>query len=1135
MNLQQLLQQYTTDSRTQTIVSTLAQFERPAIQLKGLIGSQLGFVVAATRHAVNPPFLIIASDKEEAAYWQNDITALLEKNREALFFPDSYRRPMGFDKLDRTNVLQRTETVSKLVEHPNAPAIVVTYPEALFEKVVAPSNLRAAAIEIKVGTELDVPFLNEILVEYGFKRVDFVYEPGQFSIRGGIIDIYSYGNEHPYRVELFDVEVETIRTFDPTTQLSTRNIAFVTIVPNVNTEFNADEKVALLEVLPPETIIWLSDATMLLDKLQLCFEKSKEDTVNIETIVHKARHEESQLLEDAAFLFPREIIGALGNFSVIELSNEPSRVPSQTVVYQTTPQPNFNKNFKLLLENLEDNTQKGIKNYIFAENPKQLERFYSIFEDMQVEVQWVAIPTALFQGFLDHELKAAVFTDHQIFERYHRSHLRKGFDKNSALKIKALSELKPGDYVTHIDHGVGRYGGLEKIELKGKAQEAVKLVYKDNDILYVGIQSLHKISKFTGKDGNVPSVHKLGSNAWATTKRKTKTKIKALAFDLIKLYAKRKSTQGIEFPPDSYLQNELEASFIYEDTPDQAKATQDVKEDMMKPYPMDRLICGDVGFGKTEIAVRGAFKALVAGKQVAILVPTTILALQHAQTFRERLKKFDVKVDYINRFRTAKEKTAIYKKLEAGEIDILIGTHAILNKRVKFKDLGLLIVDEEQKFGVGAKEKLRNMRVNVDTLTLTATPIPRTLQFSLMAARDLSVINTAPPNRQPIDTEVRTFNGDVIKEAIDRETERGGQVFFVHNRVKSLQDMATMIRQLCPNADIAVAHGQMDATALEQTLMDFIKGYYDVLICTNIIETGLDISNANTIIINNAHHFGLSDLHQLRGRVGRSNKKAYCYLLAPPLSAMTSDARKRLQTIEQFSELGSGFNIAMRDLDIRGAGNLLGGEQSGFVMNMGYETYQKILNEAIQELKETDYKDLFKEELEQKREFVQDVNIESDLDLMIPDEYVTSIQERLTLYQELNRLDDEADIKKFSEMLQDRFGKIPSAVNNLFEAIRIRWKAKGLGFERILLKNRKLRCYFINDQASPFFDSDFFGHLLSHIQQNSDHRFFLKQSTRYLMLVCESVSTFKQTYRILDDLEKAVLQRVEVAEQKLQD
>lgn len=1129
MNIKQLLEQYQRDARTQQLIGTLTEQDRPAVQLRGLIGSQIVFLVAAARSALSQPFLLIASDKEEAAYWQNDITTLLE--REALFFPDSYRRPMGFDKLDRTNVLQRTETVSKLVEHPSAPHVVVTYPEALFEKIVAPINLQEAAIEIKTGTELDVPFLIDILVEYGFKRVDFVYEPGQFSVRGGIIDIYSYGNEHPYRVELFDVEVESIRTFDPTSQRSMRNIAFVTIVPNVNTEFKADQKVSFLAMLPTETILWLSEAPMLLDKLQACFEKAQEDQSNIDTAIHRDRQEESLLLQEAAFLFPREIMGALDDYALIETSAEPARTPDLKITYRSSPQPNFNKNIQLLIQDFNRNTADGIINYIFAENPKQLERFYSIFEDLNAEVKWHAIPKALYQGFIDRDLQLAAYTDHQIFERYHRSHLRKGFDKNTALKVKALSELKPGDFVTHIDHGVGRYGGLEKIELKGKMQEAVKLVYRDNDILYVGIQSLHKIAKFTGKDGTTPKIHKLGSNAWANTKRKAKTKIKELAFDLIKLYAKRKATKGIEFPPDSYLQNELEASFIYEDTPDQAKATQDVKEDMMKPYPMDRLICGDVGFGKTEVAIRAAFKAVVAGKQVAVLVPTTILALQHAQTFRERLKKFDVKVDYINRFRTSKEKTAIYKALSAGEVDILIGTHAILNKRVKFNDLGLLIVDEEQKFGVGAKEKLRNIRVNVDTLTLTATPIPRTLQFSLMAARDLSVINTAPPNRQPIQTEVRTFNGEVIQEAIEREINRGGQVFFVHNRVKSLRDMAAFIKELAPNADIAVAHGQMEASALEQTLMDFIKGYYEVLVCTNIIETGLDISNANTIIINNAHNFGLSDLHQLRGRVGRSNKKAYCYLLAPPASTLTNDARKRLQTIEQFSDLGSGFNIAMRDLDIRGAGNLLGGEQSGFVMNMGYETYQKILEEAIQELKETDYKDLFKEELEQKRAFVQEVTIESDLDMMIPDEYVDSIQERLSLYQTLNKIEDEKGIAKFSQMLEDRFGKEPKAVKNLFEAMRIRWKARGLGFERILLKNRKLRCYFISDQASPFFDSGFFHELLAYINQKSDHRFFLKQSPRYLLLVVEGVNTFQQTHKILNDLEQAVLKRLALKEQ----
>ncbi len=1122
MNLKHLFEQYLNDNRSKRIASALQKKHRPAVQAKGLIGSQTAWLMAAVHQLVQQPFLVIAADKEEAAFLQNDISSLDAATKEALFFPDSYRRPAGFDKLDRTNVLQRTETISKLVSKPLASPIIVSYPEALFEKVVAPSNLKKSAIEVKVGTELDVPFLVEILIEYGFVRVDFVYEPGQFSVRGGIIDIYSYGNEYPYRVDLFDVIVESIRTFDPTSQLSTKRIDHVTIIPNVNTQFDAAQKVSIFEVLPENTAIWISDTQMLVDQLKNCAEKAAHIFENLDNLSGKERKEEIALLAEGSFVNAEEVLAEMKDFSVVEMNNDTLFDTASVVVFKGNPQPSFNKNFHLLIEHLQQNTSNNIANFIFAENPKQLERFYSIFEDLEVSVQWFAIPKAMRQGFVDHQLKAAVYTDHQIFERYHKSKLRQGFDKNTALKIKALSELKPGDYVTHIDHGVGRYAGLEKIDLQGKKQEAVKLIYKDNDMLYVGIQSLHKISKFTGKEGTAPKVHKLGSSTWVNTKKKAKRKIKELAFDLIKLYAKRKSTPGIQYPPDCYLQNELEASFIYEDTPDQAIASQDVKEDMMKAYPMDRLVCGDVGFGKTEVAIRAAFKAILAGKQVAVLVPTTILALQHAQTFRERLKAFDIKVEYINRFRTSREKTAIYKSLEAGDIDLLIGTHAILNKKVKFKDLGLLVVDEEQKFGVGSKEKLRNIRVNVDTLTLTATPIPRTLQFSLLAARDMSVINTPPPNRQPIETELRMFNGDMIKEVIENEVARGGQVFLVHNRVKSLAEMASMVKQLCPNVDIAMAHGQMDATALEQTLLDFIKGYYEVLVCTNIIETGLDISNANTIIINNAHQFGLSDLHQLRGRVGRSNKKAYCYLLAPPMSTLSTDARKRLKTVEQFSELGSGFNIAMKDLDIRGAGNLLGGEQSGFVMNMGYEAYQKILNEAIQELKETDYKDLFKEEMEQKRAFVKEVNVESDLDMMIPDEYVVSIKERLALYQELNKFKEEKEIERFSGMMIDRFGQLPSAVLNLMESLRIRWIAKELGFERIMLKNRKLRCYFIGDQQSGYFDSPFFKSLIAQIQKTCDHRFYLKQSAKYLMLVCEGVKNMKEVTAILQDLEEKV-------------
>ncbi|MCP4440932.1 MAG: transcription-repair coupling factor [Aureispira sp.] len=1122
MNLQELLALYSTNDRTVKIVNHIKENQPCALQLKGLVGAQLSFVIQSVQQSLAVPSIIIVEDKETAAYLQNDITALSKKGREALLFPDSYRRPTGFDKIDRNNVLQRTETVSKLVRSRTRMPIIVTYPEALFEKVVAPRHLKKTAVEIKVNEELDVDFLVEILVEYGFKQVEFVYEPGQFSIRGGIIDIYSYGNEHPYRVELFDTEVESIRTFNPSTQLSTRKIAFVTIIPNVNTQFKSDQKVSLLEVLPDNSLVWIKDYQFLLDKLQVCFEKAQEYKTTVEAREKELRAEEFELLEGQAFLYPREVVDAIKNLTAIELNNRAQLNPKLSIQYNSSPQPSFNKNFELLIANLQENSERKLTNLVFADNPKQIERFYSIFEDLEVSVNWHPVPTAIHQGFIDLDLKIACYTDHQIFERFHKSKYRKGFDRNAAIKVKTLGNLSPGDYVTHIDHGIGRYAGLEKVDIKGRIQETVKLIYKDRDILYVGIQSLHKISKYVGKEGTAPKIHKLGSPAWTNTKNKTKKKIKELAFDLIKLYAKRKATKGIAFEPDGYLQNELEASFLYEDTPDQAKATEDVKSDMLKPYPMDRLVCGDVGFGKTEVAVRAAFKAIVSGRQVAVLVPTTILALQHAQTFRTRLKDFGVTVDYINRFRTAKEKTAIYKRLAAGEIDLLIGTHAILNKKVKFKDLGLLVIDEEQKFGVGAKEKLRNIKVNVDTLTLTATPIPRTLQFSLMAARDLSVINTAPPNRQPIHTETHVFDSAFIKEAIESEIGRGGQVFFLHNRVQNLTDIAAMIKGLCPNADIAMAHGQMDAKDLERTLMDFIKGYYEVLVCTNIIETGLDIANANTIIINNAHHFGLSDLHQLRGRVGRSNRKAFCYLLCPPMYTLTSDARKRLQTIEQFSDLGSGLHIAMKDLDIRGAGNMLGGEQSGFIMNMGYETYQKILAEAIQELKETDYKDLFKEELEQQQQFIQEVNIESDEDLMIPDEYVSSIEERLNLYQKLDKIEDEEGIQKFETALNDRFGTAPKAVHSLFEALRIRWIARQLGFERIMLKNRRLRCYFIGDQQSSFFETEQFKKILGYIQSHSDHRFYLKQSTRYLLLVCDDIKSLTKAKQILEQVLTAV-------------
>jgi transcription-repair coupling factor (superfamily II helicase) len=794
-----------------------------------------------------------------------------------------------------------------------------------------------------------------------------------------------------------------------------------------------------------------------------------------------------------------------------------SRIP--TIQFHSKPQPSFNKNFELLIRSMHEWHASGYETYICSDNVKQLERLAAIFKELKANVEWLPVETAIQDGFIDDDLKIVCLTDHQIFQRYHQYKLRQGFTKDQSMSIRLLRELQAGDFVTHIDHGIGKYSGLQKIEIGGQIQEAVRLVYKNNDILYVSIHSLHKIAKYVGKEGEAPPLSKLGSDSWKQLKARTKKKIKDIAVELIKLYAKRRAAPGHAFPPDGYLQNELEASFIYEDTPDQFKSTNDVKADMEKPYPMDRLVCGDVGFGKTEVAIRAAFKAVTDGKQVAVLVPTTILALQHWKTFSERLKEFPVTIDYVNRFRTAKEKKAIFEQLKAGKIDILIGTHAILNKDVVFKDLGLLVVDEEQKFGVASKEKLRAMTVNVDTLTLTATPIPRTLQFSLMAARDLSVIRTPPPNRQPIHTEIRTFDTDLIREAIYAEINRGGQVFFVHNRVSDLNKIAELIQQLCPDVSVAAAHGQLEADHLEKVLVAFIEKKYDILVCTNIIETGLDIPNANTIIINRADMFGLSDLHQLRGRVGRSNVKAYCYLLAAPLSVLTQEARKRLRTIEEFSDLGSGFQVSMRDLDIRGAGNLLGGEQSGFIADIGYETYQKILDEAIQELKETEFKELFKEELATKGSYVRDVTIETDVEMLIPDDYVSNTQERLNLYTELDALETEDEITAYGKRLEDRFGKLPKQVNALFEALRMRWMCKKLGFERLILKGGKLRCYFISDPQSSFFETDLFKAIIQFVSTKGRIMgLSMKQTNKELIFIQDEIRSVKAAKSTLDVL-----------------
>ncbi|MDX1406778.1 MAG: transcription-repair coupling factor [Saprospiraceae bacterium] len=1118
-NLTRLLQYYAGDERVGQLAQTLNSTRPQRIFLSGVTGALDTFVLSGLFQRGFKHHLVICVDKEAAAYTYNTLSNLLPGTT-IHFLPDSFKRPLQFDMLNPQHVLQRTEVVNHIAREYTEHAVIVTYPEALIEKVVSPEALAKRKISITRGRTLDLDQLIAQLVELGFTHTDFVYEPGQISVRGGIIDIFTFGNEWPYRVELFDDEVESIRTFDPFTQLSRKEIHHLSVIPNVHSDRVMHERVNIEAVLPEQTVCWVYDWQHLLDRVQMSFEKA----VAIE-LKDLDQDDEDLLryLKSDAFLPTRDVIASLEPRHLL-LQRQGGLPVTAQIDFGSTPQPSFNKNFDLLIRTLQSNKRQGLTTYLFTANAKQIERFYSIFEDLEAHVEFHPVAVSIHAGFVDRNGGVVCYTDHQIFERFHRYQLRRGFTREQALNLKMLRDLVPGDFVTHIDHGIGRYSGLEKIEVNGRTQESVRLIYKNNDILYISINSLHKISKYVGKEGTPPALSKLGGDAWANLKRKTKRKVQDIAKKLIKLYAERRQSKGFAFPPDGYLQNELEASFIYEDTPDQITTTQAVKEDMMKPYPMDRLICGDVGFGKTEIAVRAAFKAVVGGKQVAVLVPTTILALQHYQTFKERLESFGVEIDYVNRFKTQGQRNKIFGRLKEGKLDIVIGTHGLLNKNVGFKDLGLLIVDEEQKFGVGAKERLRTLKVNVDTLTLTATPIPRTLQFSLLGARDLSIIRTPPPNRQPIHTERRVFNDELVKEAIYYEVNRGGQVFFVHNRVKTLPDIVGMLQRLCPDVDFAMAHGKMESRDLEETLLGFIDRAYDVLVCTNIIETGLDIPNANTIIINNANQFGLSDLHQLRGRVGRSNKKAYCYLFAPPLSVLSPEARKRLRTVEEFSELGSGFNIAMRDLDIRGAGNLLGAEQSGFITDIGYETYQKILEEAVTELKETEFKDLFQEELEQQQIFVRDVQIETDVEMLIPDEYVSSIDERLRLYTELDKIDTEAGIQAFERHLRDRFGKIPDIVYELFEGLRLRWICREMGFDRVILKNDKLRCFFVENPQSPFYETPYFQQFLGFIAaQGQEMGLRLKQSRKNLLVVKEGVTSLNAAHALLEQLKATLI------------
>ena len=1075
MSKEIIINRYKNSARIEQILSEL-QHEKNHFQITNLVGSSLSFVISETFKKAEKPYLLIFNDKEEAAYYLNDFEQLLgDKN--VLFYPGSYRRPYQIEEVDNANILLRSEVLNR-INSQKKPAVIVTYPDALFEKVVTKRELEKNTLKLKIGENLSLDFVNEVLFEYNFNRVDFVTEPGEFSVRGGIIDVFSFSNDEPYRIEFFGDEVESIRTFDVETQLSVDKLNKISIMPNVENKTLQEKRESFLKYISSKTVIFHQNIDLLTGKLDTFYAKATEAFTKLSKEIKHAKPDE--LFCDGAFIKEQ-----LNDFSAVAINQSEKAQTTTNITFQVNPQPSFNKQFDLLITNLNNYSKQGYTNYIFCGNEKQAQRFHDIFNDVEEEVNYQTIVFPIHEGFIDVDEKIVCYTDHQIFERYHKFRLKNGYAKKQSITLKEINNLEIGDFVTHIDHGIGKFGGLQKIDVEGNKQEAIKLIYGDRDILYISIHSLHKISKFNGKDGKTPKIYKLGSGAWKKIKQKTKARVKHIAFNLIQLYAKRKLQKGFQFGPDTHMQHELEASFLYEDTPDQFTSTQDVKTDMESEQPMDRLVCGDVGFGKTEIAIRAAFKAVDNGKQVAILVPTTILAYQHFRTFTERLKNFPVTIDYLNRFRTTNQKNQVIEGISDGSVDIVIGTHQLTNKRIQFKDLGLLIIDEEQKFGVAVKDKLKTIKENVDTLTLTATPIPRTLQFSLMAARDLSVITTPPPNRHPVETNVIRFSEETIRDAVSYEISRGGQVFFIHNRIENIKEVAGLLQRLLPSAKIGIGHGQMEGKKLEELMLGFMNNEFDVLVSTTIIESGLDVPNANTIFINNANNFGLSDLHQMRGRVGRSNKKAFCYFITPPYHMMTDDARKRITALELFSDLGSGINIAMKDLEIRGAGDLLGGEQSGFINDIGFDTYQKILSEAIEELKENEFKELYPTDKTKPKEFVKEVTIDTDFEILFPDDYVNSITERLNLYNELATLTKEVEIKQFETKLIDRFGELPIQVVDLLDSVRIKWLAKKLGLEKVILKKKRMIGYFVSDQQSEFYQTENFTNMLKYVQQNS--------------------------------------------------
>ncbi len=1115
MTITELQQQYAAHPHTDAVNKLLNDTSVKHLFCGGLCASAASFFSSSLIRKYDVPFVFILGDLEEAGYFYHDLTQILGTER-VLFFPSSFRRAIKYGQKDAANEILRTEALSRL-EKGDTSVCIVTYPDALSEKVVSRNNLKEKSLKLHTGERVDTSFITDVLHSYGFEYVDYVYEPGQYAVRGSIIDVFSFSSEFPYRIDFFGDEVESIRTFEVESQLSIEKKKNIVIVPDLGLGDGSDT--SFLDFIPQNTVLAVKDFLWLRERMQVIY----EEAVAPQALIAQEEGSAPMRLENKLIDGSEFVTRAL-DFRRLEFGSKPTGTPDASLQFAVTPQPVFHKNFDLVAASFKEYQEKGYTLYICSDSNKQTERIRSIFEDRGDHISFVPVERTLHEGFADNQLRICVFTDHQLFDRYHKYNLKsdKARSGKVALSLKELNQFTPGDYVVHTDHGVGRFAGLVRIPNGDTTQEVIKIVYQNEDVVFVSIHSLHKVSKYKGKEGEPPRLNKLGTGAWEKLKERTKSKIKDIARDLIKLYSQRREEKGFAFSPDSFLQRELEASFIYEDTPDQSKATADVKQDMERDVPMDRLVCGDVGFGKTEVAIRAAFKAVADNKQVAVLVPTTVLAYQHYQTFKERLKDLPCKVDYLSRARTATQTRSVIKGLKEGTVNILIGTHRILGKDVLFKDLGLLVIDEEQKFGVSVKEKLRQLKVNVDTLTMTATPIPRTLQFSLLGARDLSVISTPPPNRYPIQTELHTFNEEVITDAINFEMSRNGQVFLVNNRISNLPELKAMIQRRIPDCRIVIGHGQMEPAQLEQVILDFVNYDYDVLIATTIIESGIDIPNANTIIINQAHNFGLSDLHQMRGRVGRSNKKAFCYLLAPPLPSLTPEARRRLQAIENFSDLGSGIHIAMQDLDIRGAGNMLGAEQSGFIADLGYETYQKILTEAVRELKTDEFAELYADELMSDgkisgEQFVDECMVESDLELLLPANYVTGSSERMLLYRELDSLNLDKEVVAFRGRLEDRFGPIPPETEELLRIVPLKRLAARLGAEKVFLKAGRMTLFFVSNPDSPFFQSTAFGKVIAYMMAYT-RRCELREPNGKRSMVIKSVENVETAVSVLQEM-----------------